>query len=102
MQQLISVWQALDPRKRLIVALATLAMFATVYGLTSVATRPSMALLYAGIDGSRAGEVLAALDQQGAKYEVRGQAIYVASDMRDRLRMELASQVSLIMRLRQV
>lgn len=92
MQQLISVWQALDPRKRLIVALATLAMFATVYGLTSVATRPSMALLYAGIDGSRAGEVLAALDQQGAKYEVRGQAIYVASDMRDRLRMDLASQ----------
>ena len=91
-QQLISVWQALDPRKRVIVVLATLAMFATVYGLTSVATRPSMALLYAGIEGSRAGEVLAALDQQGAKYEVRGQAIYVASDMRDRLRMDLAAQ----------
>lgn len=91
-QQLFSVWQALDPRKRLIVAIATLAMFAAVYGLTSIATRPSMALLYAGIDGSRAGEVLAALDQQGAKYEVKGQAIYVASDLRDRLRMDLAAQ----------
>ena len=91
-QQLIAVWQALDPRKRLIVVFATLAMFATVYGLTSVATRPSMSLLYAGIEGNRAGEVLAALDQQGAKYEVRGQAIYVGSDMRDRLRMDLASQ----------
>lgn len=91
-QQLIAVWQALNPRKRLIVVFATLAMFATVYGLTSVATRPSMSLLYAGIEGNRAGEVLAALDQQGAKYEVRGQAIYVGSDMRDRLRMDLASQ----------
>ncbi|MBS0564637.1 MAG: flagellar M-ring protein FliF [Proteobacteria bacterium] len=92
MQQLISLWQALDPRKRLIVAAATVAMFAAVYGLASLATRPSMALLYAGIDGSRAGEVLAALDRQGAKYEVRGQAIYVESGLRDRLRMDLAGQ----------
>lgn len=92
MQQLLSVWQALEPRKRIVVAVATLAMFAAVYGLTAVATRPSMALLYAGIDSNRAGEVLAALDQQGARYEVRGQAIYVESDLRDRLRMDLAAQ----------
>jgi flagellar M-ring protein FliF len=91
-QQLMALWQTLDPRKRLIVAAATLAMFAAVYGLASVATRPSMALLYAGIDGSHAGEVLAALDQRGVVYEVRGQAIYVESPRRDALRMELASE----------
>ncbi len=90
--QLMSVWQALDPRKRLIVIAATLAMFAAVYALTSVATRPSMTLLYAGIDGSRSGEVLAALDQRGVRYEVRGQAIYVEATNRDQLRMELASE----------
>ncbi|MGB7268913.1 MAG: flagellar basal-body MS-ring/collar protein FliF [Albidovulum sp.] len=92
MQQLINVWQALDPRKRLIVAVATIAMFATVYGVTNLATRPSMALLYAGIDGARAGELLTALDQRGVKYEVRGQAVYVESNGRDQLRMDLASQ----------
>lgn len=92
MPQLFSVWQALDPRKRTIVILATLAMFAAVYALTNVATRPSMALLYAGVDGARAAEVLAALDQRAVKYEVRGQAIYVDSSQRDEMRMDLAGQ----------
>lgn len=92
MQQFISLWQALDPRKRIIVAGATVAMFLAVYALAGVATKPSMALLYAGLDGARAGEVLAALDQRGAIYEVRGQSIYVQSPQRDALRMELASE----------
>ena len=92
MQQLTAVWQALDPRKRLIVAAATMAMFAAVYGVTSLATRPSMTLLYAGIEGSHAGELLTALDQRDVKYEVRGQAIYVESTRRDALRMDLASE----------
>lgn len=92
MQQLLSLWRALDGRRRAIVALATLAMFAAVYTLAGVATRPSMALLYAGIDGNRAGEVLAALDQRGVTYDVRGQAIYVDSGRRDALRMELAAE----------
>lgn len=92
MKQIAGVWQALDPRRRFIVAAATLAMFAAVYALTNLATRPSMALLYAGIDGSRAGELLTALDQRAVKYEVRGQAIYVESTRRDELRMDLAAE----------
>ncbi len=92
MQQLANVWQALDPRKRLIVAVATIAMFAAVYALTSLATRPSMTLLYAGVESASAGELLTALDQRGALYEVRGQAIYVESNRRDELRMDLASE----------
>ena len=36
-----------------------------------------MALLYAGLDGTQAGEVVTALDQRGVVYEVRGDAIYV-------------------------
>lgn len=92
MRQLTAVWQNLEPRRRVIVVLATVAMFAAVMALAKVATKPSMALLYAGLDGSRAGEVLAALDQQGASYEVRGTAIYVESPRRDELRMSLAAE----------
>ncbi|MFN6951207.1 MAG: flagellar basal-body MS-ring/collar protein FliF [Albidovulum sp.] len=92
MRQLTAVWQNLEPRRRLFVLLATAAMFAAVLALAKVATRPSMALLYAGLEGARAGEVLAALDQQGAVYEVRGTAIYVESPRRDELRMSLAAE----------
>ncbi|MCB2115643.1 MAG: flagellar M-ring protein FliF [Rhodobacteraceae bacterium] len=91
MKDLAAVWQSLSPRRRIVAVAATLGMFAAVLGLANLATRPSMALLYAGLDGARAGEVLTALDQQGAVYEVRGAAIYVESPRRDELRMSLAA-----------
>ncbi|SPH23429.1 Flagellar M-ring protein [Defluviimonas aquaemixtae] len=92
MQQLIAVWQNLEPRRRIVVVLATLAMFGAVLALANLAARPSMALLYAGLDGNRAGEVLIALDQRAVTYEVRGTAIYVESARRDELRMTLAAE----------
>ncbi len=92
MQQFVAQWLALTPRRRLIAAAATLAMAATVYVIAGIATRPSMALLYAGLEGANAGEVLAALDQRAVSYEVRGAAIYVDSTRRDELRMDLAAQ----------
>lgn len=92
MRELAAVWQNLDPRRRVIAAFATVAVFAAVLALTNLATRPSMSLLYAGLDGDRAGEVLAALEQRAAVYEVRGTAIYVEATRRDELRMTLAAE----------
>lgn len=91
MQKVISLWSNLDTRRRIIVALATIAVFATVLGLSRMAAKPGMALLYAGLDSAQAGEVIAALDAQGALYEVRGSAIFVEEAKRDVLRMTLAS-----------
>ena len=91
MQQLLSVWSALEPRRRVIVVLATLAMFAAVLTLSRMAASPGMSLLYAGLESSAAGEVVAKLEQQGVTYEVRGGAIFVDSARRDELRMTLAS-----------
>ncbi|MGO4917575.1 flagellar basal-body MS-ring/collar protein FliF [Pseudogemmobacter sp. W21_MBD1_M6] len=92
MQQLLSIWTALDPRKRVIVAVATLAMFTGVLALSRIATTPGMTLLYAGLESTAAGDVVAALEQRGEVYEVRGGAIFVASSSRDELRMTLASE----------
>lgn len=92
MQQLMSVWATLDPRRRVIVALATVAMFAAVLALSRMASAPGMSLLYAGLESSAAGEVVASLEQRGVSYEVRGGAIFVDSGRRDQLRMTLASE----------
>lgn len=92
MQPLIGLWRALDIRRRVIVGIATLAVFGAVLGLSSLATKPSMALLYARLEGTQAGDVVAALDQRGASYEVRGDAIYVETARRDELRMILAGE----------
>lgn len=88
----MAIWTGLTPRRRAIVVLATVAMFAAVLGLSRVATAPRMALLYSGLDTAAAGEVVAALDQSGVAYEVRGPSIYVDVRERDSLRMTLASQ----------
>lgn len=92
LQQLIAVWQALDTRRRLVVAGATIFMFAAVMAISGMANRADMALLYAGLEGPNAGEVISALEQRGVSYEVRGDSIYVDATRRDELRMSLASE----------
>ena len=91
MQNLVQIWQALDMRRRVIVAGATLAVFVAILALSRMASAPNMTLLYAGLSPASAGEVVAALDAQGALYEVRGDSIFVDGAVRDSLRMTLAS-----------
>ena len=92
MQQILRVWSGLDLRKRLAVGVATLAMFAAVFGLSRMAANPNMTLLYAGLESGAAGDVVQALEQRGAAYEIRGGSIYVEASERDAFRMTLASE----------
>lgn len=92
MQNILDLWQSLAPRRRAMLVGSAVAVLAGLVMLWGFASRPGMALLYSGLDSAAAGEVLAALDQQGAVYEVRGAAIYVDSARRDALRMGLAAE----------
>jgi flagellar M-ring protein FliF len=92
LQNVIATWATLDLRRRFIIVGATIAMFAAVLGLSRMATQPEMVLLYAGLEPAAAGEVIAALDQQGAAYEVSGNSILVDVATRDSLRMALAAE----------
>ena len=92
MQQLLSVWNVLDLRKRVIVIAATLAMFAAILGLSRAATQPNMALLYSGLEVGAAGDVVKALEASGVPYEVRGGAIFVDARQRDEMRLTLAAE----------
>ena len=92
MQNLISLWSSFDARRRVVVIGATLAVFLAIMGLARMAGTPGLALLYAGMDASTAGDVVGALDQRGVVYEVRGDSIYVDSAQRDSLRMTLAAE----------
>ncbi|MGL6211964.1 MAG: flagellar basal-body MS-ring/collar protein FliF [Paracoccaceae bacterium] len=82
----------MDARRRFIVVGATIAMFVAILAMSRVTGTQSMSLLYAGLDSAAAGDVVAALEQQGVPYEIRGNAIHVDSGMRDSLRMTLASE----------
>ena len=86
MQNLLELWTNLSNRRRAIVIGATVGMFLAVLGLARMAGTPNMALLYSGLESAAAGDVIAALDAQNAKYEVRGDAIYVDDAQRDNLR----------------
>jgi flagellar M-ring protein FliF len=91
-EQVLSVWNALDLRRRAVVAGATLAVFLAVLGLARMASAPTMALLYAGLESGAAGEIVQTLDQRNIRFEVRGDAIYVDARLRDETRMSLAAQ----------
>lgn len=92
MQQIRTVWAGLDKRRQIVIVLASVALIAAVLVMSRLATTPTMTLLYAGLENGAAGDVVRALDQRGAAYEVRGGAIYVAAGERDELRLTLASE----------
>jgi flagellar M-ring protein FliF len=92
LQNVIAIWTSLDLRRRVIVVGATVAMFASILALSRLAGQPDLGLLYAGLEPSSAGEIVAALDQRGVAYEVRGNSIMVDATQRDSLRMSLASE----------
>ncbi|WP_242533784.1 flagellar basal-body MS-ring/collar protein FliF [Salipiger bermudensis] len=92
LQQLATIWGSLGGRRRVLVIAATLATIAAVLAMGRMASQPSMALLYAGLEQGAAGEVVAALEARGIPYEVRGGAILVPDMQRDSLRMTLASE----------
>lgn len=90
MEHMLQIWDRLDTRRRIILAGAAILTVAAVLSLAQLATRPGMALLYSGLDPAAAGEVVGALEQMNVRSEVRGAAIYVAEDARDRVRLALA------------
>ncbi|OYU19491.1 MAG: flagellar M-ring protein FliF [Rhodobacteraceae bacterium PARR1] len=92
MQNLVTLWNTLDNRRRMIVAGATVAVFAAVLVLSRMAATPQMALLYSGLDPAAAGAVVAALEARGVAHQVQADAIQVPADRRDSLRMELAAE----------
>lgn len=87
-----SFWDGLDPRKRIIMGLSAAAIIAAVFGISRVATAPSMALLYSGLDPAAAGEVVAELEADGIPFEIRDGSILVEAGRRDQVRMALAAQ----------
>ncbi|MEO1043646.1 MAG: flagellar basal-body MS-ring/collar protein FliF [Pseudomonadota bacterium] len=92
MKRYLDMLQALTVRQQITgaVGLAIIALIMTT--MIRMATTPTMALLYAGLDPTAAGEVVTALDQEGVPFEVRGNSIYVPQHSRDQLRMVLAGQ----------
>ncbi|RJL07553.1 flagellar M-ring protein FliF [Paracoccus aestuarii] len=92
MQKLQDYWNERSSQQRMILGAAFLGTFLVIAGFGWLASRPSMALIYGGLDSAQAGEVIGGIERAGVPYEVRGDSIWVAADQRDRLRMELAAQ----------
>lgn len=92
MEQIARTWAGLSMRKKIGAIVAGLGMFAAVFFLSRMAATPNMALLYAGLENGAAGDVVRALEQRGTEYEIRGGSIFVPSNLRDELRLTLASE----------
>jgi len=89
---LVSLWLGLTLAKRVVLVAATVGVFLAVLGLARMGQSTGESLLYAGLEPRTSGDVIAALDQAGVAYTVRGESIYVPTAARDGLRMQLASQ----------
>ncbi|WP_280522753.1 flagellar basal-body MS-ring/collar protein FliF [Paracoccus sediminis] len=85
-------WTERSSQQKAVLMAAFVTTFLAIAGFSWVANRPSMGLLYGGLDSAQAGEVVAGIERAGVAYEVRGDSIWVDSASRDKLRMDLAAQ----------
>jgi flagellar M-ring protein FliF len=87
---LFDSFKTLSLRQRIVIVAASLTTILLVILMGRVVAKPSLDLLYADLDPSTAGEVIARLDNLDVAYRVQGGAIYVDTRRRDALRLELA------------
>lgn len=92
MLKLQDYWRERSAKQRAILVAAFLATFGAIAGLSWFASRPQMAMLYAGLDPQQSGAVMAAVEKSGAAYQIRGDSIWVEESRRDALRMSLAGE----------
>lgn len=93
-QQFLALWRQLGLNQRVSLVLATAVVLAVLTGLVVWSHRPRMQLLYGRLSAKDASEVVAAIQAQGASYELGagGQSIFVPADKVYSLRMDLASK----------
>lgn len=92
MDNLIGYWRGLGLRRQAMFLVSTIVLVLVVGWMARLVNAPTYSLLYSGLEPASAGELMQALDQQGAQYQIRGNAIYVRSTERDQLRFTMASQ----------
>lgn len=82
--------RALGVQRQIMLGVAVLAVLGAMTFLVRGTLQPSMSLLYAGLDPVRAGEVISELEQLDVQYEIRGEAIFIPANVRDKTRFALA------------
>lgn len=92
MNSFLAAWSGLETQRKIVAILGIVALATILATLTRMAIRPSMDLLYAGLEPRQSGDIVRALEQRGLEYEIRGGTIFVPTSKRDELRMTLASE----------
>ncbi|MEL7041486.1 MAG: flagellar basal-body MS-ring/collar protein FliF [Pseudomonadota bacterium] len=82
--------RALGLQRQILLAATVLGVLAAMAFLVRSTLTPPMSLLYAGLDPVRAGEVITELEQLDVPYEIRGEAIFIPNNVRDKTRFALA------------
>ena len=59
MQQLITLWTGLDPRRRIVALLSVIALLVALAGLVRMVTQPGLTLLYSGLESGQARPIKA-------------------------------------------
>lgn len=88
----IETLRALPVARQLMLAGAVLGVVLAMTFMVRGTMQEPMALLYSGLDPVHAGEIIEELEQNGVRYDIRGEAIFIPESQRDGVRFSLASQ----------
>lgn len=91
-QALIKFWGTLNNTQRFVTAVFISTSVVLLVVVAVVATRPSMAVLFTGLQPQDAGAIIAKLQENKIPYQIDGTTIKIPEKNVDEMRMQLASQ----------
>src|SRR6185503_8674803 len=91
---MMSLLQSMSMRGRLLLGASVVGIAVVAFMLVSLATKPSLSTLSAGLEPAQTGKLTAALDAQGISYELAngGTAIKVPEASLSKARVALADK----------
>lgn len=93
-KQLNDFWQGMDKKKKIKFGVSSLLIIVSITILIVVATRPKYELLYKNLSLKDTGQITKKLDEMNIKWKTgdKENDILVPSDMKNKIKIELASQ----------
>ncbi|MDP0499634.1 MAG: flagellar basal-body MS-ring/collar protein FliF [Verrucomicrobiota bacterium JB022] len=92
LQQFTQFWKELGTNQKVSVILSALFIVGVMGALLWWSGRPQMSLLYGELDNEDLSAIAKVVQDNGVKYELRGNSVYVPREALSQLRMDLASQ----------
>ena len=87
-----AIWSKIGVNQKISIVLVGVLTIGGLWAFVSIAKRPNYEVLFSNVSPSDGAAITAHLSESGIPYKLKGDSVYVPSNMKSQVRMELAAK----------